>query len=281
MSQTYQTTGIILKGIPLGESDRLVTILSPEYGLLRASAPGSRKHKSALRGRTELFIVNQFFLVKGRSLDRITQAETLESFPKLSRDLNKLAASQYLAELALALSPSDHPQAELYSLFLEHLKRIETLERLEDLYAFLAQAVYHFLAIAGICPQVHACCLSQDPLTIEDRDPTWRVGFSFEAGGTIDLVSKEQFWSSSDRPLSDALSVVLPPIDIKLGAVELRLLQHLGSPCLSAHLLNSNTDAIDGAWARVERLLRNYAQYQLGRAFRAAQFIDSLALLDF
>jgi DNA repair protein RecO (recombination protein O) len=281
VSQTYRATGIILKGIPLGESDRLVTIFSPECGLLRASAPGSRKHKSILRGRTELFVVNQFFLAKGRSLDRIVQVETLESFPGLSRDLNKLAASQYLAELALTLTPRDHPQAELYPLFLEHLKRIETLERAGDLYAYLAQAVYHFLAISGICPQVHACCLSREPLATDNRDPTWRVGFSFEAGGTIDLARKQQFWASGDRSLSSALSTVLPPIDTKLGAVELRMLQHLGNPRVSPQLLDPDSNAIGGAWARVERLLRNYAQYQLGRSFRAAQFIDSLALLDF
>jgi DNA repair protein RecO (recombination protein O) len=248
---------------------------------LRASAPGSRKHKSALRGRTELFVVNHFLLVKGRSLDRITQADTLESFPGLSRDLNKLAASQYLAELILALTPSDHPQAELYPLFLEHLKRLETLDRISHLYAYLAQAVYHCLAIAGICPQVHVCCLSQEPLTALDRAPTWRAGFSFEAGGVIDLSSKEEFWESGDHPLSDALAVVLPPINTKLGSVELQLLQNLSSPRLAPQWLSSDTDSFDGAWARVERLLRDYAQYQLGRSFRAAQFIDSLALLDF
>ena len=49
MSRTYQATGINLKGMPLGEADRLVTILSPEYGLIRAVAPGARKHKSKLR----------------------------------------------------------------------------------------------------------------------------------------------------------------------------------------------------------------------------------------
>ncbi|NJP21762.1 MAG: hypothetical protein HC763_25260 [Hydrococcus sp. CRU_1_1] len=71
MTKTYQATGIILKGMPLGEADRLLTILSPEYGLIRAVAPGARKHKSRLRGRSELFVVNQWLIVKGRSLDKL------------------------------------------------------------------------------------------------------------------------------------------------------------------------------------------------------------------
>jgi DNA repair protein RecO (recombination protein O) len=77
--KTYQATGIILKGMPLGEADRLVTILTSEFGLIRGVAPGARKPKSSLRGRCELFVVNQFSLAKGRSLDKITQAETLIS----------------------------------------------------------------------------------------------------------------------------------------------------------------------------------------------------------
>ncbi|MGD1921049.1 MAG: recombination protein O N-terminal domain-containing protein [Pleurocapsa sp.] len=41
MSQKYKATGIILKGSSLKESDRLVTVLTPEYGLIRAFAPGA------------------------------------------------------------------------------------------------------------------------------------------------------------------------------------------------------------------------------------------------
>jgi DNA repair protein RecO (recombination protein O) len=44
-----------------------------------------------LRGRSEIFVVNQFLIARGRSLDKITQAETIESYSGLSRDLGKLA----------------------------------------------------------------------------------------------------------------------------------------------------------------------------------------------
>ena len=69
MSRTYKATGINLKAIPMGENDRLMTILTKEYGLLRAIAPGARKHKSRLGGRSALFVVNELMLSKGKSLD--------------------------------------------------------------------------------------------------------------------------------------------------------------------------------------------------------------------
>ncbi len=284
MSQTYQTTGIILKGMPLGEADRLVTLLSPEYGLIQAVAPGARKYKSRLRGRSELFVVNQLMIVKGRSLDKITQAETLESYLGLSKDLGKLAAAQYLAEMVLCLALSGQPQTELYELLTEHLRRLNDLSLKCSFYDHLAQAVFHLLAVTGIAPQVHACCLTQEPLTANFGELGWRVGFSFEAGGMVDLTAREKAISQAGRvPSLDPPA--LPPINIKLGAVEVTLLQHLGNSALPEPIYLLPDEALNGyleaSWVRVEHLLREYAQYQVGRSFRSATLVDALSPLAF
>ena len=137
MSGTYKATGINLKTMPIGENDRLVTILTREHGLIKAIAPGARKSNSSLGGRSAIFVVNSLSIAKGRSLDRITEAQTLNTYGGLSGDLGKLAASQYLAELVLAQALSEHPQEELYQLLLLHLGRLNDLER-EDHTASIA-----------------------------------------------------------------------------------------------------------------------------------------------
>ncbi|MGK7945051.1 MAG: DNA repair protein RecO [Microcystaceae cyanobacterium] len=274
MSKSYQATGIILQGKPMGETDRLLTVLSPEYGLIRAIAPGSRKFKSRLRGRSELFVVNRFLVVQGRSLAKITQAETLRCYPGLSQSLGKLTASQYLGELTLAFALSDQPQTEIYEILLEHLSRLEKLTQESEIYAHLAQAVFHCLVVGGLAPQVSSCCLTQKTIQANFDNPRWRVGFSFEAGGIVSLEK-----SSEDSPL------LLPPINSKLGAVELTFMQHLGSPTLPqpAQMLPPHrlSSSLTMAWVRVENILRNYAQYHLGKTFRAASLIDSLISLEF
>ena len=182
--RTYRATGINLKGMPMGESDRMVTILTKEYGLIRAIAPGARKHKSRLAGRSGLFVVNDGLYTKGKSIDKFVQAETVQSFPGLSRDLAKLTASQYLAEIVLAQALTDQPQEELYYLLIEHLGRIEAASK-STVLACLAQATFHLLALAGVAPEVFRCCLSRAPLTIELGNPDWSVGFSVASGGTV------------------------------------------------------------------------------------------------
>jgi len=260
MSGTYKAIGINLKSTPLGESDRLLTILTAEHGLLRAVAPGSRKHKSSLGGRSSLFVVNQLLIVKGRNLDKIIQAESLESYPGLSQDLRKLTASQYLAELALYQALSDQPQTELFQLLREQLDWLEQLPAAMAL-PCLTYAMFHLLVVAGVAPEVRTCCTTQASVTPNFSDPNWKIGFSAVAGGIV------QFTEQS------------PELSAKLTAVELALLQQLPESDLLQRLLYPNgqqSSTIDSqVWLSIERVLRHYAQYHFDRPIRSATLIDS------
>ncbi|GAB4364458.1 MAG: DNA repair protein RecO [Elainellaceae cyanobacterium] len=258
MSGTYKATGINLKSAPLGEADRLLTILTEEYGLIRVVAPGARKHKSSLGGRSSLFVVNQLLIAKGRNLDKIIQAESLESYPGLSLDLRKLTAGQYLAELALYQALSDQPQTELYYLLQEHLNWLEKLPNSVTL-ACLTYATFRLLDVAGLAPQVKQCCVSQQPIVPKLDDPDWRIGFSTVAGGIVGL--SEQ---------SSELSA-------QLTAVELGLLQQFTQPDFLQTLIQVSKGYAQPspfAWLSVERLLRQYAQYHFDRPIRSATLVD-------
>ncbi len=293
MSRTYKATGINLKTQALGESDKIVTILTPEFGLVRAVAPGARKHNSSLGGRSGMFVVNELLIAKGRSLDKITQAQTLKTYPGLAKDLGKLAASQYLAEIVLCQALSEQPQEELYELFNEHLHRLEVLPsgNTSGVLAHLAHGVFHLLALAGLTPQVQICCLSGRPLTPDFTDPNWQVGFSTPAGGTVCLETWESLRTEREREMrennkqypmphapstiSNAQTVVvhrqeIPMISSRPGAMEIALLQHLSQP----EILHID-GASDRNWLSVEQILRQYTQYQLGRPIRSANLIDS------
>jgi DNA repair protein RecO (recombination protein O) len=272
MSKTYKATGINLKSMPLSETDRLVTILTKEYGLIRAIAPGARKHHSRFAGRSELFVVNELLIAKGRSLDKITQAETVESYPGLAKQLSKLAASQYLAEMVLYLALSDQPQEELYSVFNEHLRRLEQLPMGDsiDNIAYLCHGIFHLLAVAGIAPQLHSCCLTKKTLLPRLDEPNLQVGFSFTAGGLLDLPAL------STPENNTTLTSPLPKVNLKLTAVELALLQKLTQKDLNDLSIGSEIvkDPFQ-AWLGVERSLREYVQYHLNRPIRSAMLVES------
>jgi DNA repair protein RecO (recombination protein O) len=285
MNQKYKATGIVLKGSSLKENDRLVTVLTPEYGLIRAVAPGAKKYKSQLRGRTELFVINEFLVIRGRSLDKIIQADTLYTYPGLSRDLGKLATAQYLAELSIALAVDEQPQPELYELLNEHLRRIERCELGESVYPYLAQGVFHLVAIAGLIPQVSECCVTQEAVQPHLDSVAWRVGFSFEGGGIVDLDAVQQAQQQRNPSLPEldeveTYNVRLPQIDHRLNGMELTLLQQLvnrdlpSTELLTAQALGNFDLAV--AWIRIEKVLREYIQYHIGKKIRSANLVDNL-----
>ncbi len=298
MNQKYKATGIILKGSSIKENDRLVTVLTPEYGLIRAIAPGAKKLKSSLRGRTELFVVNELLIIKGRSLDKIIQADTQYTYPGLSRDIGKLAAAQYLAELTIFLAVDEQPQPELYELLNEHLRRLEKFTVGESVYPYLAQGVFHLIAIAGLSPQVFDCCLTQRVICPDLASTQWRVGFGFEAGGIVDLgVLKRQNKKTSQRLLrpfraepaltvdehddeSENYNSRLPKIDHRVNSLELSLLQQLNHhqlpPAAKFTTEQLNNFDLHTAWIRVEKILREYIQYHIGRTIRSANLVDNL-----
>ena len=304
MSRIYKATGINLKSMPLGESDRLLTILTPEEGLIRATAPGARKPKSKLSGRSQLFVVNELVLYRGRSLAKITQAQTVKSYPGLSRDLGKLAAGQYVAELVLCQALSEQPQEELFHLTCEHLSRIERSPTFPQasspvpVMPLLTQGIYHLLAFAGVAPQVHNCCLTGRLLTPDFSNPNWRVGFSFRAGGVVSLSSSDirrDTWLQSNASVSNASvgnelqsnefqsNEPKAKLNARLSAADLAILQQLSATELlplealfsdpSARIPDSR--ALDRIWISLERLLRGYAEYQFDRQIRSAAPLDT------
>jgi DNA repair protein RecO (recombination protein O) len=291
MTRTYKATGINLKTQVLGESDKIVTILTREFGLIRAVAPGARKHNSSLGGRSGMFVVNELLVSQGRNLDKITQAQTIKTYPGLTKDLGKLAASQYLAEIVLCQALSEQPQEELYELFNEHLQRLESLPKTSglDIIAHLSQGVFHLLSLAGLTPQVQVCCLTQLPLIPDLINPNWKVGFSIPAGGIICLEAWEGLRKEREkgrRNLPSSQSPVpnppkpgyetvvhhqdIPAISSRLNGKELFMLQHLSQP----EIMQVDA-ATDSGWLSVEQILRQYAQYHIGRPIRSANLIDS------
>ena len=288
MSKTYKATGINLKAQPLGESDKIVTILTQEFGLIRAVATGARKQNSSLGRRMGMFVVNELLISQGRNLDRITQAETIKTYPGLSKDLGKLAASQYLAEIVLCQALSEQPQIEIYELFNKHLQRLEDIPKTEIkcIVAYLAQGVFQLLNLAGLTPQVESCCLTQRLLTPDWTNPQWQVGFSIPSGGIICLdawksLRKEIEQGKENGEIAQTCASnpsyetvfhqqELPIISRRLNGKQLVMLQHLSE----TEIMKIDA-ASDSGWLAVEQILRQYIQYHLGQPIRSATLIDS------
>lgn len=282
MSQTYKATGINLKSIPLGEADRIVTILTREFGLVRAVASGSRKPKSKLGGRAELFVVNHLMLSKGRSLDKIAQAETIESYPALSRNLAKLTVGQYWAEMILHQAPSHNVHGELFDWLCQRLDHLAASALGLSVLVHLLYGVAQLLNLEGILPQV-SCCSRSGQLVTPETVGNGRVVFSPVSGGIV-LPTDEISPAQANGGHAQEQSAAYGPSRrgaLTLIAPELMLLQQLFR--VQAVLPQAQTPPPEllalsdtpSEWLKVEQVLRTYIQYHTDRPIRSAALLES------
>lgn len=124
MTRTYKTEAVILKRTSLGEADRILTVYSKHYGKIKALAKGVRKINSRRGGSVESFNHVALFLVKGKNLDLLTEAQTISSFKAWRKDLLKVGLAFYFCELVDKLTPEGQANQEVFELLKTTLGKI-------------------------------------------------------------------------------------------------------------------------------------------------------------
>lgn len=112
----YTTEAIVLSRFNLGEADRVLTLITPTVGKLKAIAKGIRRPTSRLGGSLEPFAELTVALARGRTFDVVTQVSVDHAWLKLRDSLEATATAWYLAELADRSLEERHPAAPLYAL---------------------------------------------------------------------------------------------------------------------------------------------------------------------
>lgn len=147
------TTGIVLTRTNYGEADKIVTLLTPDYGKVRLMAKGVRKPKSKLAGGVELFCVSQLGYITGRTdLSTLTSARIERQFEHIAKDIDRTMFG-YEAIKCVSRITEDEAGKDYYEL----LKA--TLAALDDLRIPLPIASMWFdlniLNLTGHQPNLH------------------------------------------------------------------------------------------------------------------------------
>ena len=153
-----QTEGIVIRVAAVGESDRLVTVLTRDRGVVRAFARKSRAAKSRLVSATQLFCYTRILLFCGKDKYMIDEAQPLEVFFELRQDIARLALAQYFCELAGVLAPQEDGEraAEFLRLLLAAFRRLCRGGR--PLPLVKAAVEMRMLSLAGYMPDLIWLC---------------------------------------------------------------------------------------------------------------------------
>ncbi len=168
MNHSYKVEAIVLKRVNVGEADRLVTVYSREEGKLRLIARGIRRLNSRKKGHLELFNRVKLELARGKSLDLITEAQTLEGFTNLRKNLNRVRIAYLLCELVDKLTPENMEHEAVYDLLGEALAKLNGDCANGNLIPEFEKQLLEFLGF-GLPKQTDRSSLEAHILTITEK----------------------------------------------------------------------------------------------------------------
>lgn len=103
----FTTEALIIREMNVGESDRLVTLLTREYGVIKAFAAGAKNIKSKKAAATGLLSYSSLTILNKNGTYRIYEATPIKIFFGAGSDIMRLSLAQYFCELSLVLAPID------------------------------------------------------------------------------------------------------------------------------------------------------------------------------
>lgn len=150
-----KTDGLIIREQQTGEDDRLVTLLTREYGIIRAFVRGAKRIKSKAQSATQLFAYGQYSIYRGKDAYSIDEAQPLEIFFDLRNDIESLSLAQYFCELAGELAPVEDEAEEFLRLILNALHILMKNKKPQTQLKAIVEL--RLMCLAGYMPNLVAC----------------------------------------------------------------------------------------------------------------------------
>jgi len=166
--RSFRTPAVILRRQDFGEADRLLVVLTPEHGKLRAIAKGARKPTTRKSGHVELFARTDMLLHRGRDLLILSQAEMTEPYLPLREDLLRAAYAHYVVELLDRFTTDEDETGSeaLFALLDTTLRRICTDSDLRIVARFYEMRL---LDEVGFRPELARCVINGEAIAAEDQ----------------------------------------------------------------------------------------------------------------
>lgn len=242
------TTGLVLRVTETKESDKILTVLTPDMGKIPLIARGARRKNSRIAAASQLLAYSELTLYKRGNWYMLDEASTLELFDGVRQDIVLLSLASYFTELAEAVCAEETASPEILSLLLNALYALCYTDKPPR----IVKAAFQFrlMALAGFEPLAEGCALC----------------------GREDV----------DAPMLDVLGGLVTCGGCKSHDAPLRLPLTAGGLAALRHVLTADTKRLysftleEGALAALDHAGEAFITTQLERSFRTLDYYKSL-----
>lgn len=203
---SLQTNGIVLNRINFGEADRILTIITPDYGKLRLMAKGVRKVKSKLAGGIELFSISNISFIQGRrDIGTLVSTRLVTHYGSIVTDIDRTQAGYNALQLIDKVT-EEESEPDYYQVLLRTLATLNNT----DLSIVLAESwlFMQVLKLGGHTPNL------QTDTKGAKLEPNTSYQFNFEAQAFF--VSEHGMYS--DRHIK-LMRLLLDEVPAKIAVV--------------------------------------------------------------
>jgi DNA repair protein RecO (recombination protein O) len=248
----FTTNAVVIRSLNYGESDKIVTFFTKDFGKIKGIAKGARRSKKRFQNALDLFSHLRliFFDREGMGLVRAEGCDIINSFPKIREDLKKIFHGNYLLELMNEMAGERETNRAAFDLLLSFLSILDEMEAKEE---GLRVFEIRMLSLFGYQPNMKKCDLCK--MGWEDLQEV-SVFFSIGKGALVcERCSKG--WGNL--------------IPLSLGTA--RLIERISQMELSKiHRLRFTSQALSES----RELLPKFITYQLGKELKCLKALNSI-----
>jgi DNA repair protein RecO (recombination protein O) len=176
----YKTQGIVVKKENRGESDRLFTVYTKNFGKIEISGKAIRKISSKLRSAIDVFYLSELEFIQAKNRKTLTDAILIDGFKNLKEDLSRWETACRISKLIEDFVRGQEPDQKIWELLLFSFKKLNglknTSEKLSIVYYYF---FWNFISFLGYSPDLHNCANCRKKITPEN------IYFDSKSGGLI------------------------------------------------------------------------------------------------
>ena len=155
------TTGLVLRETETRETDKILTVLTPDLGKIPLIARGARRRNSPLAAPCQLLAYSELTIYRRGNWRYLSEGSTIELFDGVRQDFELLSLASYFAELTESVVGEEQSAPEVLSLLLNALYALSALKKDPD----LVKPVFELrlMALSGFEPLADACAVCGKP----------------------------------------------------------------------------------------------------------------------
>lgn len=146
---------LVVREMNVGENDKLLTLLTRDYGIIKAFSSGSKNISNKKFSASSLLSYSNFSFVKSADTYKIYEAQPLKSFFDIGNDIYLLCVAQYFCELVQIVCPVGINTEEYLRLILNSLHYLMNEKRNPEIIKAITE--FRISVMAGYMPDLIAC----------------------------------------------------------------------------------------------------------------------------